>query len=139
MMSSERGTIEHLAELEDSLEDWKRYQKVTLEELRTDRDKRNMVLHAMLVSIQSSIDIANHLIVQEKLRKPSTYREAFDILAEGKVIPLKLADELSELAGFRNMLVHIYWRIDIKMVCHILHESLNALEEFADIVKKMLR
>ena len=76
-MESDGGIIEHLSELEDSLKDWKRYQKVTSEELRIDRDKRNMVLHAMLVSIQSSIDVANYIIVQKKLRKPSTYRETY--------------------------------------------------------------
>lgn len=135
-MSADRGMVEHLSELEDSLKDWERYRKATLEELRTDRDKRNMVLHAMLVSIQSFIDIANHIIVQKKMREPSTYREAFDILAEAGVIPLKMADGLSDLAAFRNMLVHIYWRLDIDTVYGILQEDLGALREFARVVKE---
>jgi len=95
-----------------------------------------MVLHAMLVSIQSSIDIANHIIVQKKLRKPSTYRETFDILAEAGVIPLKMADGLSDLAAFRNMLVHVYWRLDMDTVYDILQKDLGTLREFARITKE---
>lgn len=50
--------LAHLRELDESQKDWQRYQSVSLEELKKDRDKRNMVLHAMLVSIQAAIDIA---------------------------------------------------------------------------------
>lgn len=50
-MFDERGIQDHLRELNESLKDWKRYQSIPLEELRTDRDKRNMVLHALLISI----------------------------------------------------------------------------------------
>lgn len=46
--------LSHLRELDESPKDWQRYQKYTLDELLRDRDKRNMVLHAMLVSIQSA-------------------------------------------------------------------------------------
>jgi len=50
-MFDERSILDHLRELSESLKDWKRYQSIPLEELRTDRDKRNMVLHALLISI----------------------------------------------------------------------------------------
>jgi uncharacterized protein YutE (UPF0331/DUF86 family) len=58
-------------ELEESREDWERYQRYSLQDIKNDRDKRNMVLHAMLVSIQSAIDIASHLISLNGLRRPA--------------------------------------------------------------------
>jgi uncharacterized protein YutE (UPF0331/DUF86 family) len=51
-------TLAHLRELNESLKDWQRYQSISLEDLKRDRDKRNMILHAILVSIQSAIDVA---------------------------------------------------------------------------------
>ena len=54
--------LSHLTELDESLKDWERYQRYSLEDLQKDRDKRNMVLHAMLVGIQAAIDIGSHLI-----------------------------------------------------------------------------
>ena len=138
-MFDERGILDHLRELNESLKDWKRYQSISLEELRTDRDKRNMVLHALLISIQSAIDIANHIIAEKGLRKPSTYRESFEILYEEGLIPKALSEKLSDLAGFRNVLVHIYWRLDIDAVYGVLQNDFAALKEFERIVKKLLQ
>ena len=54
--------LAHLRELDESLKDWQRYQNISLEDLKKERDKRNMILHAMLVSIQATIDVATYLI-----------------------------------------------------------------------------
>jgi uncharacterized protein YutE (UPF0331/DUF86 family) len=97
--------IGHLRELDESLKDWERYQRYSLDDLGRDRDKRNMVLHAMLVSIQAAIDIASHLISQNGLKRPASYRETFQLLGQAGIIAEDLADGLSDLAGFRNVLV----------------------------------
>jgi len=133
-----RGIIDHIRELEQAMEDWRRYQRISLDELRRDRDKRNMVLHALLVSIQATIDIANHLIAERSLKRPSTYRESFQILSEEGMISSELSDELSELAGFRNVLVHLYWGLDLEKVYGILVSGLKVVEEFRKIVKKII-
>ena len=55
-------SLAHMREMDEALDDWDRYMSLPLERLLRERDLRNMVLHALLVSIQASIDIANHLI-----------------------------------------------------------------------------
>ncbi len=138
-MFDKRGIMDHLRELEQAMGDWRRYQSTSLKELREDRDKRNMVLHALLVSIQATIDIANHLIVERSLEKPSTYRESFQILSSQGVIPTKLADSLSDLAGFRNVLVHLYWELNLEEVHGILKSGLTTVEKFKKVVKRIIR
>lgn len=128
----------HLRELDESLKDWERYQQYPLEDLRKDRDRRNMILHAMLVSIQAAIDICTHLISQDGLRRPATYREGFEILAQAGLISRDLAADLSDLAGFRNVLVHIYWDLDIEEVYEILQNDLETLRSFRDEIKGLL-
>jgi len=129
-----RGVTDHIRELEQAIGDWERYQSISLGELKADRDKRNMVLHAMLVAIQAAIDIANHLIAERSLRKPSTYRESFEILSNEGIIPTELANSLSDLAGFRNVLVHIYWGVDLAQVHGVLMAELKTLREFKELV-----
>jgi len=97
-------TLAHLRELEESLKDWQKYQNISLEELKKDRDKRNMVLYAMLISIQAAIDVATYFIAEKGLGKPVRYRETFEIMGREGLIQEKLAEELSDLAGFRNVL-----------------------------------
>jgi len=137
-MFDDKGILDHVRELNQSQKDWERYQSISLEELHTDRDKRNMILHALLISIQSAIDIANHIIADKGFRKPSTYRESFEILYEEGLIPKNLSDKLSDLAGLRNVLVHIYWRLDIDAVYEVLQHDLGVLKEFESVVKRML-
>lgn len=138
-MFDKEGVIDHLRELEEATGDWERYQSISLKELRSDRDKRNMALHALLVSIQTAIDIANHLIAERGLRRPSTYRESFEILSNEGIVPSKLGDELADLAGFRNVLVHIYWKLNLEEVYGVLKNDLKTIKEFSDIIKKLLR
>jgi len=132
--------LQHLQEMDEALADWERYQKkVTLEQMQDDRDTRNMVLHAMLVSIQASIDIADHIIAKKGLRAPATYRETFEILAEASVIPGELAEGLADLAGFRNVLVHIYWRLDVRRAFEILQEGAPLLRRFGSYARNLLK
>ncbi|MDO8724794.1 MAG: DUF86 domain-containing protein [Candidatus Methanoperedens sp.] len=138
MILDKDGMIGHLRELNAAQSDWERYRTISLEDMKNDRDKMNMVLHAMLVAIQSAIDISNHIIAEKKLRKPATYREAFEILQEGGFIPLQLSHDLSELAGFRNVLVHIYWKLDINVIYGILQNDLDTIKKFERIIKDML-
>ena len=138
-MVDKKGILEHFRELNEALKDWERYQTISLRELRSDRDKQNMVLHALLVSIQASIDIANHIIAEKSLQKPSTYREIFEILSKEGIISSELGDSLSDLAGFRNVLVHIYWRVNFEQVYRVLQEDLSPLKEFKKVIKDLLQ
>jgi uncharacterized protein YutE (UPF0331/DUF86 family) len=51
-----------MREMDEALDDWERYKSLPLERLLKERDLKNMVLHALLVSIQAAIDVANHLV-----------------------------------------------------------------------------
>jgi uncharacterized protein YutE (UPF0331/DUF86 family) len=138
-MVRDEGILAHLRELDEAAGDWERYRSITLEDLRGDRDKRNMVLHALLVSIQASIDIANHLVAASSSRRPETYRESFAILCDEGLIPEDLSVQLSDLAGFRNVLVHLYCRLDLDEVYGVLQDDLPVVNRYRDLVRAMLR
>lgn len=131
-------SLAHMREMDEALDDWERYMGLPLERLLRERDLKNMVLHALLVSIQASVDIANHLISEEGLRRPANYREAFQIIGEAKLIDDELARELSDLAGFRNVLFHIYWGLDMETVYQILQNDRKNLVKFREEVKRIL-
>jgi len=71
-----------MQELQDALRDWERYQRIPREQFFSDRDTRNMVFYAMMLGIQSAIDIATDLIAEERFRRPASYRETFEVLGE---------------------------------------------------------
>lgn len=128
-----------LRELSDSLDDWSRYISVSCDQFRSDRDTRNMVLHAMLVSIQSSIDIATEIIAMKRLRRPVSYRDTFGVLADAGLLSGEIAGRLSDLASFRNVLVHNYMELDLIQVHRILIHDYPVLSEFLSIMKSFAR
>lgn len=138
-MVLDEGILGHLREPDEATGDWERYRSLSLAELRTDRDKRNMVLHALFVSIQASIDIANHLIATCSSRRPETYRESFAILCDERLIPEDLGVRLSDLAGFRNVLVHLYCRLNLDEVYGVLQDDLPVVNRYRDLIRAMLR
>ncbi len=129
-----------LAALTEALDDLRRYRgSVTAEDLHADRDKRNMVLHALRVAVQSAIDAAQHLVADKGLPRPDTYRQSFEILGSAGLVDRDLADRLADLAGFRNVLVHIYRALDLDRVHQILVTDSLALADFQAKVRELLR
>jgi uncharacterized protein YutE (UPF0331/DUF86 family) len=51
------------------------------------------------VSIETCINIANHLIATEQLRAPKDYKDSFAVLNEAGVLPDGLTQTMRELAG----------------------------------------
>ena len=112
---------EHLKELKKYLDVWKRYKKkIEFWDFYENIDVQNMVLHCLFVAIQSAIDVANDIIVMKNLEEPSTYKESFEILRKNKIIPDRLAKNLMALAGFRNIIAHLYFRIDAEKAYRVL-------------------
>ncbi len=64
--------------LKESLENWRRYEReVSRKDFLENPDKRNMVMHNMLIALQSSIDIGNEIIVRKKLGEPFELQGSF--------------------------------------------------------------
>lgn len=71
------------------------------------------------------------------MRKPVTYRETFEILHEAGLISLQLSESMSDLAEFRNVLVHIYWKLDMDEIYGILQNDMETLKEFEKRIIEM--
>ena len=88
-----------------------------------------VVLH-LWQAVQVVIDLAVSTCVRLGLGSPPTYADAFRQLAEAGVIPADLADRLARAAGFRNLLVHGYGRLDLKRVHAVASTGPADLREF---------
>ncbi len=92
--------------------------------------------HALLESIESCIDISNHIIASMGLRRPEDYKDVFAIIQENNIIAKPLSEKLQDMAGFRNLLVHFYAKVDNRKVFSIMHKDTKDISEF---MKKILK
>jgi uncharacterized protein YutE (UPF0331/DUF86 family) len=129
---------EYIKELIKALKQWERYEKIKKEEFLSNEDIQNMVFHGMLRAIQATIDIGNSIIEIFDFEEPSTYKEIFEILKRHNIINEELAERLKRLAGFRNVLVHLYYDIDLNRVYEVLINERKTLEEFLKVIKDLI-
>ncbi len=106
--------------------------------LAEDIREQRFVEHTLQLAIQAALDAASHIVADERLGEPSTYRELFELLEKAGYVPHELATELEKMAGFRNILVHGYDSVDLTIVKDIVENRLDDLERFAELVRERL-
>jgi len=91
------------------------------------------------VAIQAALDIASIILADQAVKMPRDYKDLFPALAEIGVLPADLAQKLVGMAGFRNVLVHLYLEVDLQRVYRYLQENLDDFETFARYVSEWLQ
>jgi len=112
--------------------------QVPLDAYLSSRDLQSVVERRLQTAIESAINIGNHIIARLGLRAPQDYADVFQLLREAQVLPEELAQEMSEMARLRNLLVHVYWQLDHKRIHESLPARLRTLEEFTERIAKWL-
>lgn len=112
----------------------KGYQGCTIDELKRDPTLRGAVERYLHLSAECIIDIAEIMISELNLRKPEEYKESIDILGKAGIIPDEFAFYFSPVAGFRNILVHEYAKIDLTEVHRHLQKDIGDFEKFSKYI-----
>lgn len=122
--------LRKLADLDQYLAQVSEYRGITVDEYRRDWKVQRIVERTLQMAIEVCVDVATHVIADRRLRVPATYAEAFDVLGEGGLLDPGLRAEMVRMAGFRNVLVHEYTRVDPEIVVRILEAHLDDLALF---------
>lgn len=88
------------------------------------------------LAIEVILDTGKLIIIAENFRQPEDNQDIFAVLSESKIISRPLAQELIGIAGFRNILVYDYEKIDREIVYEKLQ---NNLDNFLDFKKEISR
>lgn len=84
------------------------------------------------LAVEASLDLANHWIVDRSLPTPDANRDTFTVLETAGELTPDLAERLRGWAGFRNILVHEYLKIDHAIAFGAIRDELGDLEQFAN-------
>ncbi len=106
--------------------------------IRQDIREQRFVEHTLQLAIQAALDVASHIVSDERLGEPRTNRELFDLLERGKWIAPALAATLRNMVGFRNVLVHGYDTVDLAVVEDVLRDRLGDLLAFVGVIRGRL-
>jgi len=111
------------------------YQDHSQQEIEESIHLRGAVERYLYLVIQATIDLASSYVTYKDLRKPTTMRESFEILAEEDIISDELTQNLTQMVGFRNIISHDYGELDYDIVYDTLQNELKNIKDFVTIVK----
>jgi uncharacterized protein YutE (UPF0331/DUF86 family) len=108
------------------------------EEIESDVKEERFAAHTLQLAIQAALDAASHIVSDERLGEPSTNRELFELLEKHGWLESELAARLRKMAGFRNVLVHGYQKLDRAILVDAVRNRLDDLNRFAAAVPARL-
>jgi len=129
-MVSVEKIIHKFAQLEEYLVVLQDIGKMPKEKFLKEKIVIGSAKYYLQVSIESCLDVANHIIASEQYRVPQDYSDSFKVLDENHIIPHELTQKLRQMAKFRNRLFYMYGEIDNQYVYQIIHEDLSDILEF---------
>ncbi|HYK91541.1 MAG TPA: DUF86 domain-containing protein [Acidobacteriota bacterium] len=68
---------------------------------------------------QAAIDMAMHIVAGGHLGIPQSSSQAFDLLAEARMISTELAGLMRRMVGFRNVAIHQYQELRLDVLRRI--------------------
>jgi uncharacterized protein YutE (UPF0331/DUF86 family) len=128
-----------LADIKANICDLRDAGDITWEVYRTDKRARRFIERTLHITIEACIDVAQHIISDEGLREPMSYRDTFVILAEQEILRATDLPKFENIASFRNLIVHYYERIDDAVVFGVFKENLSDFDLFVDRVVAYLQ
>ena len=107
-------------------------------EILHDVREERVVEHTLQSAIQAALDVASHIVSDERLGEPRTNRELFDLLERGGYLSADLAAILKNIVGFRNILVHGYEIVDPVIVKDVVENRIDDLLAFVAAIRERL-
>ena len=127
-----------LADINANVAQLKKANDITWDLYRIDVRTRRFVERTLHIIIEGCIDVAQHIISDENLREPKSYRDTFAVLAENKILNSADLPVFEKIASFRNLLVHYYEKIDDSIVFGIFQNNLGDFDLFLERIVNFL-
>lgn len=127
-----------LADIQSNVSDLRNAKDIEWQTYQTDKRARRFVERTLHVSIEACLDIVHHVISDRKFREPTSYRDAFTVLAENDIFQADELNRFQNMASFRNLLVHYYERVDDTVVFGLFKKNLSDFDLFVERVSSFL-
>ena len=85
---------------------------------------------------EAAIDLGTRLIRTKQLGLPQASREVFALLESAKIIPPEISRSMQAMVGFRNIAIHEYQKINLKIVKSVLDTHLGDFQLFIEAIIK---
>ncbi|HLE55934.1 MAG TPA: DUF86 domain-containing protein [Rhodothermia bacterium] len=125
-------------EIEESVTRLERLATIPREEFLANRDTLDIACYRLLVAIEAALALCYHVSSHQLRKAPEDYASCFVVLQQAGLISADVSERLQRMARFRNLLVHIYWKLDYGLVYDAIQRDLGDLRSFSGIIAALV-
>lgn len=118
------------AEIEASLVRLEQLRPLPRDRFLSDQDVLDIACYRLLVAIEAALALCFHISAKRLHQVPDEYAGCFATLQQAGLLSSELTLHLQQMARFRNLLVHVYWKIDYGQVYDVIQTRLDDLRAF---------
>jgi uncharacterized protein YutE (UPF0331/DUF86 family) len=122
------------AEIDECLVRLERVAQGSREQFLANRDLQDIASYRLLVAIEVALALCYHVTTRHLKKAPEDYAACFATLSQAGLIQQDLSERLQGMARFRNLLVHVYWKLDYDRVWDIVQHDLGDLRRLASAI-----
>lgn len=136
----ETNTIiqQRVEKINEAVSQLKKYREISQSEFIKDKKTQYAAMFAMIIGIEAICDIGNHILSRYFNRSAESYKDVILTLGEVEVIPEKFAKKSSQMVDFRNLLIHIYLKVDPLIVYKNLKKAPEEFTQFCQYFLKFI-
>ncbi|MCX8116664.1 MAG: DUF86 domain-containing protein [Desulfobacterota bacterium] len=108
------------------------------EEFLKDQDLKDIGAYRLLVAMEAALGLCFHIAAKHLKRVPEDYADCFAILGEAGLLPRNYQRSYKRWPVFRNLLVHMYWKVDYQVLDETIQKDLEDLRQFSKAIAGLL-
>jgi uncharacterized protein YutE (UPF0331/DUF86 family) len=125
-------------EIDESLTRLEQLQHLTKDQFLSNQDTLDIACYRLLIAIEAALALCFHVSAKRLKKTPEEYAGCFSLLHEADIISADLCERLQKMARFRNLLIHVYWKIDYEQIYEITQTRLKDLRDFSSTITRLL-
>ncbi len=132
----------YLSRLDEAVAQLSRLRKrfSSFEDFKGDIDTRELCVHYLRIALESVLDVCRHFLAVKgvSLTEIDTFN-LIELSGEKGLIDYGFASKIKGMAGMRNAIVHVYWRLDYQAIYRVITQELVDFDEFTRQVQSYLK
>jgi len=118
----------------------KEFQNMSLNDFMGNGDNYAVASYYLRIAIEGVLTVATHILSRIPTNgKKKDYTQTILSLADYNVLPERFAKKIKGMAGFRNRMVHLYWKVDSKEILNVINDDLKDFDEFIKYINNFLK
>jgi len=112
----------------------------SFEDFKSNVDLRELCVHYLRIALECVLGVCRHFLAVKGVSLTDIdTTNLIELSGEKGLIPYDFARRIRGMAGMRNAIVHVYWRLDYEAIYRAVTEQLADFDEFVRYTEDFLK